>query len=382
VRFARRMEHVRASGVREFFERGRRIGDAIDLSIGQPDFGVPEAVKRATIAAIEAGSGRYSPTQGMPELVEAVRDRLRRTHHLGDDEQVMMTVGATGGLHLAFTALAGEGDEVLLPDPGFVMYGEVIAIAGATPVHYDMYPDFHLRVDELAELITPRTRAIIVNTPANPTGVALDPAELARLADLCRERGIFAIADELYDAFSYDRPHAGLKPLLGDGCLLIGSFSKTHGMAGWRLGWAAGPAELIDAMMTLQQFTYTCPPTLVQMGALAALDVDLADIVAEYRTRRDLVVRRLGEAGYELARPTGSFFAFPKVPWGDDLTFCERALESSLILVPGRTFSRRHTHFRLCFAAPPDVLERGLDVLAELAWSGSRTATGSQEGAA
>lgn len=371
MRFAKRMQHVRASGVRDFFDRGRRIPDAIDLSIGQPDFDVPAPIRRATIAAIERGCGRYSPTQGHAELISATRAHLRQRHGLDDGEAVMMTCGATGALHLALLALAGPGDEVLLPDPGFVMYHELIAIAGATPVRYPLTPDFHLDLDAIAGSITPRTRAIVVNTPANPTGVALEAAELANLAALCRAHDIPAISDELYELFAYDRPHAGLKPLLGTDCLLVGGFSKAFGMAGWRLGWAAGHPELVDRMMTLQQFAFTCAPTLVQWGALAAFDLDTGPVVSEYRARRDLVVNRLAAAGYELARPSGSFFAFPRVPWGDDLAFCEQALAAKLILVPGRTFSRGHRHFRLCFAAPEATLERGLEILAELATNGA-----------
>ena len=367
MRFAERNRRIGASGVREFFDKGRRIPGAIDLSIGQADFEVPDAIKAATIAAIHEGCGRYGPTQGFPALVEATHAHLVGTHGLGRDEQVMMTCGASGAISLALLALVDPGDEVLVPDPWFVIYDELVRIVGGTPVHYDLYPDFRLRADDLAPLITDRTKLVILNSPANPTGAVSTTEELSAVAELCRSRGVPVLSDELYDLFAYDAPHAGIKPLLGDGSLLVGGFTKTFGMAGWRLAWAAGHAELIDRMRTLQQFLYVCPPTLVQQGAMAAFDVDMSEQVSRYRRKRDLVVAGLIEAGYDVTPPGGSFFVFPHVPWGDDLSFCERALEEKLILVPGSMFSGRNTHFRLSFAASHETLERGLEVLARLA---------------
>ena len=367
MRFAERNRRIGAAGVREFFGKGRPMPGAIDLSVGQADFEVPRAIQAATIEAIREGCGRYSPTQGYPALVEATRAHLVATHGLGVDEQVMMTCGASGAIATALLALVDPGDEVLVPDPWFVIYQELVSIVGGTPVPYDLYPDFRLRADDLAALITDRTKLVILNTPANPTGTVFTTEELSAVAELCRSRGVPVLSDELYDLFVYDAPHAGIKPLLGDGSLLVGGFSKSFGMAGWRLGWAAGHAELIDRMCTLQQFPYACPPTLVQRGALAAFDVDMSEQVSRYRSKRDLVVAGLTEAGYEVMPPGGSFFVFPRVPWGDDMSFCERAREEKLILFPGSMFSRRNTHFRLSFAASLETLEQGLEVLARLA---------------
>ncbi len=367
MQLADRNRRIRASGVREFFDKGRRIPDAIDLSIGQADFDVPEPIRAATRAAIDQGCGRYSATQGFDELVAATRARLVERHRLGADEAVMMTCGASGAITLALLALVDPGDEVLVPDPWFVIYHELVGIVGGVPVPYDLYPDFRLRAADLAPLLGASTKLVILNSPANPTGAVHGAEELRAVAELCGERGVPVLSDELYEDFVYDGPHVGIKPLLGEGSLLVGGFSKSFGMAGWRLGWAAGHAELIDRMRTLQQFLYACPPTLVQRGALAAFDVDMSAEVDDYRRKRDLVVARLRGAGYELATPGGSFFAFPRVPWGDDMSFCERALEEKLIVVPGSSFSRRSTHFRLSFATSMEQLERGLGVLERLA---------------
>ena len=189
------------------------------------------------------------------------------------------------------------------------------------------------------------------------------PKELKGLAEICSRHGVPIISDELYEQFVYDGPHVGIKTYKDCESLLIGGLSKTYGMAGWRLGWAAGPRELIDRMRVLAQFTYTCPPTLVQRGAAASFDTDMSHQLARYRRKRNLIYEGLVDAGYEVQKPEGSFFIFPKVPEGDDLAFCERAMAEKLIVVPGRAFSRRTTHFRLCFAALDVTLERGLEAL-------------------
>lgn len=364
MQFASRMQLLRASAIRELFDRGRRIPGAIDLSIGQVPFDVPDPIKAATIEAVEGRCGRYSPTEGYPDVVERTREHLRERFDLGPDDAVMLTVGATGGLTLALMALAGPGDEVLLPDPYFVVYRNLVHIAGAETRYYDLYPSFRLDAEVLRAAITERTRVVIVNNPANPTGQVYTADELEAAVAVCAEAGVPLLADELHGAFTYDDPHVSVKRFdRGGHTLLVGGLSKTYAMAGWRLGWAAGPPDLIDRMRVLQQFMYTCPPTLVQRGAMAAFDFDPSDIVAQHRQKRDRVVGRLRDAGYRLGTPQGTIFAYVEVPDGTDLEFCERALERKVIVVPGRAFSRRATHFRLCFAPPMDELERGLDVL-------------------
>ena len=366
MRFAKRMEGFHASGIRVVFDRARQIPDAIDLSIGQTDFEVPDPIKEATLRAIQHGCGRYGPTQGDPELVEATKSYLQAKHGLGTDEEVLMTAGATGAIVLALLALVQHGDEVLLPDPHFLLYHRLIGMVGGTPVLYDMHPDFRLRASDVVKQMTDRTRLLILNSPSNPTGTTFTSAEIEAVADVCRERGVSILSDELYEIFVYDAPHVSIKRFLGEESLLVGGFSKAYGMAGWRLGWAAGAPALIDQMRTLQQFVYACPPTLVQRGALAAFDVDMRPQVESYRRKRDLVYDGLVAAGYTVVKPGGSFFIYPKAPGGNDLEFCDRALANKLVVVPGRAFSNRSEYFRISFAAPEEDLERGLEVLAKL----------------
>ncbi len=372
MRFAKRMDGFQASGIRELFDRARRIPDAIDLSIGQADFDVPDAIKEATIQAIRSGCGGYGSTQGDSELIDATLQYLRAKSGLSEDEQILMTSGTTGAIVLALLALVQRGDEVLLPDPYFVLYHRLVTMVGGTPVLYDLHPDFRLRVGKVVEQVSDRTRLLILNSPSNPTGAIFTAAEIEAVADVCRRRGILVLSDELYEIFAYDSPHVSIKRFLGPESLLVGGFSKACGMAGWRLGWAAGAPELIDKMRTLQQFVYACPPTLVQKGALAAFDVDTRSRVESYRRKRDLMYDGLVAAGYNVVKPGGAFFIYPEVPGGEgggggnDLEFCERAITNKLVVVPGRTFSRRSSHIRISFAAPDETLERGLEVRARL----------------
>jgi aspartate aminotransferase/aminotransferase len=359
------MDGFPASGIRVLFDKARQIPDAIDLSIGQTDFDVPDPIKDATIRAIQSGCGGYGPTQGDPELVDATQHYLQTKYGLAEDEHVLITSGATGAIVLALLALVQPGDEVLLPDPNFLLYHRLIGMVGGTPVLYDIHPDFRLRAGEVVKQITDRTRLLILNSPSNPTGSTHTHEEIEAVAEVCR-RGITVLSDELYEIFVYDAPHVSIKGFLGQESLLVGGFTKAYGMAGWRLGWAAGAPELIDKMRTLQQFVYACPPTLVQRGALAAFDVDMKPQVDSYRRKRDFVYDGLVSAGYNVVKPGGSFFIFPEVPDGDDVEFCERALAKKLVVVPGRTFSSSTGYFRISFAASDETLERGIEVLSQL----------------
>ena len=366
MRFARRARGFEASGIRKLFDRARRTPGVIDLSIGQAHFDVPDAIKEATIRAIRSGCGGYGATQGDARLIEATRRYVRSRFGLGGDEQILMTSGATGAIVLALLALIDPGDEVLLPDPFFILYQRLVQLVGGVPVYYDLHPDFHLRAEEIERQIGPRTRLLILNSPSNPTGATFTAGELEEVSDLCRRHGLRVLSDELYEIFCYDEPHVSIKRFLGAESLLVGGFSKSYGMAGWRLGWAAGAPELIDKMRTLQQFVYACPPTLVQAGALAAFEIDMTPYVDAYRRKRDLIYNGLVAAGYEVVKPRGSFFIYPEAPGRDDVEFCRKALANGLAIVPGSNFSRRSTHVRVSFGAPDEALERGLEVFRKL----------------
>jgi len=382
-----RARAIDVSGIRRVFEAKLRLNDPIDLSIGQPDFPVPDAVKRATADAIHDDRNGYTLTQGVGPLRERIVQHLERD--VGWDcspesaTGAMVTSGTSGALVITFLALIGDGDEAIIPDPYFVLYPSLASLVGGRAVLCDTYPDFKLTAERVEPLITERTKLVLANSPGNPSGVVMTEAEWGDLLDLCRRRGVLLISDEIYDEFTYEEARTQARPG-GSGdlacpspcriegsdedVLLIRGFGKTYGVTGWRLGYAAGPKPLIAELAKMQQYTYVCAPSIAQWGCLATFDVDMQPTVNQYQARRDRVVEALGPLT-GLETPGGAFYAFVRVPERLGMTgeeFAERCFERELVVIPGSVFSSRDTHFRLSYAVADDVLERGLDILVEL----------------
>lgn len=364
-----------ASGIRRVFDLGARLADPINLSIGQPDFPVPEAMKQAAIDAIRADHNGYTLTQGIPALREAIGRELEQDlgwRTSSDDTGVLVTSGTSGGLLLTCLALLDPGDEAIIPDPHFVLYPQLGPLTGARMVCCDTYPDFRLTAERVEPLITARTKLVIVCSPSNPCGVVNTAQELRDLVELCDRHRILLVADEIYDKFIFsESAEAGRAPSpahFSRNVLLVRGFGKSYGCTGWRLGYVAGPQALVQQMAKLQQYTYVCAPSMAQHAAVAAFGVDLGPIVARYEARRNRVMEVLG-AVTEVAKPGGAFYAFVRVPpdLGCSATaFVERAIERRVLVIPGSVFSRRDTHFRLSFAAPESKLNEGLEILVEL----------------
>jgi len=361
---ADRMSAIEVSGIRKVFELARSLKDPVNLSIGQPHFDVPDPVKRAAHDAIDRGHSGYTTTQGIAELRGKLQAEIQRCYHHADRE-VFVTSGTSGGLVLALLAAVNPGDEVIFFDPYFVMYPNIVALAGGTPVIIDTYPDFQIDVDRVRAALTARTKAILVNSPINPTGVVVARAALRDLALLCCERNILLISDEVYRVFCYDEPFTSPAEF-NEETVVVDGFSKAYGMTGWRLGFVHGPRRLMDTMITLQQFTYVCAPSIVQHAGIAALDGDPSAVVADYKHKRDRVVAGLKDR-FELVRPGGAFYIFPKVPWGTATDFVTAAVRHNLLIIPGGTFSRRDSHFRISYAADDRTIDRGLEILNHLA---------------
>ncbi len=361
---ADRMHRIEASGVRKIFELARSLKDPVNLSIGQPEFDVPEPIKAAAHAAIERGDNGYTVTQGIPELRDKIRAHIcRRYPHA--DRDALLTSGTSGGLTLALLCTVNPGDEVVVLDPYFVSYPQLVALAGGTTVFVDTYPDFGLDVERVRAVLTPRTKAVLVSSPANPTGRVFPPDQLRDLAVLCRERNVLLLSDEVYSAFCYDHPFHSPAEFSED-VVVFDGFSKAYGMTGWRLGYAHGPRRLMDEMAKLQQSTFVCAPSIVQHAGIAAWDYDVSEIVANYRRKRDRLVKGIMDR-YEMAKLEGAFYLWAKAPRGSATAFVEEAIRNNLLIIPGSAFSRRDTHFRLSFAAEDDVLERGIEILNRLA---------------
>lgn len=359
---ADRMQYIESSGIRKVFELARSLKNPVNLSIGQPDFDVPEPIKAAARDAIDSGKNAYTVTQGIPELRDKIAADVQARY---GDRSVIITSGTSGGLVLAILCSINPGDEAIVFDPYFVLYPSLIRLVGGTPVIVDTYPDFQIDVDRVKAAITPRTRLIIVNNPANPTGVVHHRENLRALAQLSAKHGILLLSDEVYRVFCYDEPFTSPAEFNPDTVVFDG-FSKAYGMTGWRLGFAHGPRRFIEEMIKLQQFTFVCAPSKVQHAGVAAWDYDVSQIVADYRGKRDRVYNGLKDH-FGLLRPGGAFYCFVPVPDGTSTDFVTRAIENNLLIIPGKTFSERDTHFRLSYAVDDATIDKGVAILNRMA---------------
>ena len=384
---APRTRALQTSGIRRVFDLGATLKDPINLSIGQPDFAVPAPIRKAAIDAIEAGENGYTLTVGIPSLRKRITERI--VSDLGwpadsgaPDSSVgaMVTSGTSAALLLAMMALLGEGDEIVIPDPYFVAYPNMPILAGGKAVLCDTYPDFRMTAARIEKCITPRTKAVLIDSPSNPCGVVLTSAECRDILDLCRAKGVVLISDEIYDDFCFAgareewadgrmvNPSPGRFPGAHEDVLVIRGFGKTYGCTGWRLGYVAGPVKLVREIAKLAQYSYVCAPTPLQKGAEAAFDVDMTDTVAHFAGRAQRVCDRLAEVT-TVVRPGGAFYVFAEAGGKAGLTgqqLFEKAVDRNVLLIPGNVFSARDTHIRISIAAPDDRLDRGIGVIADI----------------
>jgi len=355
-----RLGNIKPSGVRRIFDLARQMKDPINLSIGEPDFDIPEPLKEEGIEWIRRGFNKYTPTQGIPELREKIASHLKKKRiHF---EEVMVTAGVTGGLLLASLALINPGDEIIIPDPYFVMYEYQVLLMGGVPVFVDTYPDFSLREEELVRKISKRTKCIIINSPNNPTGAIYPEEDLKTVVRIARERDLLILSDDIYDNFVFDEPSCPCIGQLYEKTLTFGGFSKGWAMTGWRLGYVAGPREILQQMITLQQYTFSSVSSFAQKAAVKALDFNMGDYIQRYKKKRDLIYEGLREK-FRVQKPQGAFYIFPEVPGRNGDAFVERALQNNLFVVPGSVFSKRNTHVRISFAASEETLLKGIEVL-------------------
>ena len=362
---SRRASAFDSSGIRKAFDLAAKLDDPINLAIGQPDFAMPAAACEAAKAAIDAGKNGYTQTQGIPQLRERLEGAVRG--ELGDPERKLcVTSGSSGALVLVLMALIDPGDEVILFEPAFVMYRPLVEFLGGTCVIVDTSPSFSIDVEQVAAAITPRTKAILLNTPSNPTGFVAPLDTVRDLARLAEQTGVTLISDELYRSYSYDEPFHS-PAAHSDRVVVIDGFSKSHAMTGWRVGWVHGPAEIIDACTMLQQYTFVCAPQAGQWGAIAALDAPMDIPLAECKRKRDKLMA--GIAGhYRFVKPGGAFYLYPEAPGGSGKRFAEMAAgQEKLIVVPGSVFGAADTHFRIAYTVTDRTLDRGIAALLRLA---------------
>lgn len=365
MEISKRVKCIRASGIREIFEAARKNKNLLDFSLGQPDFDVPPVVKRAAVKAIKDGCNKYTENQGILELRQAVAKKLKTKNKIkAKPEEILITAGVTGGLALSFISLLNPGDEIIVPDPYFVLYQELPKLLGIKVTLLNTYPDFQLDISRLKKLITIKTKAIIINTPNSPTGRVYPKQILYELAQLARKHNLTIISDEIYEDYIYDDARHFSIGSIYPQTITLNGFSKSFGMPGWRIGYLHAPKNIISEMIKLQQLLYCCAPSIAQYAALEALhnQTQAREIKKQYQRKRDLIYNGLKNK-FHLTKPNGSFYAFIEAPNGHSSAFCKQALRQGIALVPGKIFSSRDTHFRLAFGVSDNIIKKGIEKL-------------------
>ena len=378
---ASRLDDVQLSGIREVYEALTRWSTAaagrrpIPFHFGMPDFDTPQHIKDAATAALDEGFVRYTSSQGIPELREALARKFRRENgiEVDPDHELVVTCGANEAIGAAITALIDPGDEVIIPDPSWPHYEACLRLAGATPVLCPLRESRGFEMDpaEIAALWTSRTRMVVINSPHNPTGAVISPEDVHAIAELTQTRGAWLLSDEAYEHLLFEGAHASpaARPEVRASVLTVGCLSKTYAMTGWRLGYIAGPAEAIHAINRVHLYTVSCAVSFVQRAAVAALEGPqecVATMRAAYRERRDLIVALLREIpGVRIDPPKGAFYAFPNVK-AFGMPSRELALrlveEAGVGAVHGSAFGPAgEGYLRLAYACSPEDITEGVD---------------------
>ena len=361
---------LKRSPIRLFTNLARQTPGCAMLTIGEPDFDTPEVIKAAAIAALGGNKTHYAPNQGTPALRKAVADYETRRGNPTTPEQVLITVGACHGLFTALFGILNPGEEIIVPTPGFGLYETIATIAGAKTVPLDITKtDFQIDADALNAAITPKTKAIIMNSPCNPTGVVFNETSMANVKAAVLGKPIFVICDNVYNQLSYGAsvPDLSLDKDLKDQLILCQSFSKPYAMTGWRVGYLTCPDYVMDRLLLLSAAEITAVPTFLQDAAVTALSTDPAPMREIYRKRRDYVCRRLREMGLSFPEPEGAFYVFVDISrFGmDSAAFCTRMIrEAGVAAVPGSCFGAEG-YLRLSYCCSDEALEKGLDRLVQ-----------------
>jgi aminotransferase len=369
-----RVRRIPASGIRRFFDLATAMDGSISLGVGEPDFVSPWRIREAGIFALEQGATSYTSNYGLLELREEIAAHLARLYGVRYDPatEILVTVGVSEGIDLALRALINPGDEVIGPDPAYASYmPNTVLVEGVyVPVPALANNDFCIRPADIEAQITERTRAILFGFPANPTGAVMTREALAAIARLAERHNLAVLSDEIYDRLVYGVEHVCFAALPGarERTVLLGGFSKAYAMTGWRVGFAAAPAPIIEAMMKVHQYTVMCAPTVAQMAAIEALrsgEPDVQEMVREYDRRRRVMVARLNRMGLDCHEPRGAFYAFPSVG-ATGLTadqFAERLLfEEKVVVIPGTAFGANgEGYIRCCYATSLAEIEEAMD---------------------
>jgi len=371
---SKRVAALKPSMIRRFLEISSTMKEVISLGIGEPDFDSPPAVIQAGIQSLKDNKTHYTSNRGIMPLRKAMSDHIQKLYGVGysPEEDIVVTVGGSEALVLACSAILNPGDEVILPTPCFVSYQGVISLVGGKYVEVPcrMENNFMPDPDDIEKAVTPKTKAILINFPNNPTGAVADLETLTAIGKIAEKHDLIVISDEIYDRLVYGPEHQCFAAIPGmrERTILIGGFSKDYAMTGWRIGFACGPSDIMTGLARVHQYIIMTAPTMAQYGALEALtscEDNVQEMAAEYNRRRQLIVQGLNYIGLPTFEPLGAFYAFPKVSVTglDDNEFAERLLhENHVAVVPGSAFGSGGEGFVRCsYATAFDQLEEALD---------------------
>ncbi len=375
---SKRVQSLKPSGIRKFFDILVEMDDAISLGVGEPDFVTPWHIRDAGIYSLEKGRTKYTGNAGLRELRQEISRYLERRFGQQYDAmtQTLVTVGGSEAIDLVVRALVNPGDEVLVPEPSFVCYGPMTVLASGVPVPIPMSSEneFRLSPEQLEAAITPKTKALILPYPSNPTGGIMQRADLEALVPILKKHNIFVISDEIYAELTYEGRHVSMAnlPEMYDQTIVVNGFSKAYSMTGWRLGYACGPKPVIEQMTKIHQYAIMCAPTTSQYAAIEALrngDEDIEKMKAEYNGRRRFLVEGLRSLGLSCFEPRGAFYVFPSVTASTGLSsdeFCEQLLvRQKVAAISGNAFGESGEGYaRMCYAASMENLEEALNRIA------------------
>jgi aminotransferase len=372
-RISRRVNRLSPSGIRKFFDLLASMDGVISLGVGEPDYATPWHISEAAVKSLEKGYTMYTSNSGMPELREETARYLKEKYDINYDPcgEILITVGVSEAMDLALRAILNPGDEVIIPDPHYVAYPSCVILAGGEPVYVPTSESnrFEVEAADIEARITPRTRAILIGYPANPTGAVMSREKLLAIAEVARRHNLLVISDEIYDRLVYGVKHTCFASLPGvrDNTILLNGFSKAYAMTGWRIGYALAPREIIAAMTKIHQYTIMCSPTMAQVAAIEALksgESSVQEMVEDYNRRRLVIVRGLCEIGLDCFEPKGAFYAFPSIAITGMTSeeFSEKLLiEEKVAVVPGAAFGEcGEGYVRCCYATSLAEIEEAL----------------------
>jgi len=366
-KFAARIGTIEISGIRKAFEASS--GEFFNLGLGEPDFDTPEHIKSAAMQAIDSGFTSYTFNKGIEELREAISAKFKRDNDfVASPEEIIVTSGASEALHIAILSVVEKGDEVLMPDPGFVSYSALTKLAEGKAVGVPLSEDFTMSAEAVKEKITDKTKALIINSPANPTGAVESGENLKAIVDIANDHQVTVISDEVYEHLIYD----GLKHVsparFSDEVITVNAVSKTYAMTGFRLGYLAAREEYVEQMLKIHQYIQACASSISQKAALAAITGPqdcVAEMRSEFKRRRDFAVDALRDMGMGFSVPKGAFYIFPRVK--DEKEFVETLRKRKIIVTPGSAFgSRGKNHVRISYATSFENLKRAFEIMKEM----------------